>query len=257
MKKYCLLFVIVSLSVNGAELSSVSSLKRDYNLENAKEVRFQHCDFLHTKANAKVAELAKTCHPETIAAFNLSGEPTELTFSSTPLKAARLKVIYLYNSENKLIETKTYEVYNQQTRLIDVCKVSYENSGKQKLEQCYGNNETLSLRGTTDFDNNGDPVVVVIDFIKNEKHRVEGKFINHQEVETTIYLNGKITNKVHNSYDKKGDLKTKKEIEYPSKQEITQTFQYQYNAKGDWIEQVTYELDKPIKFIRRKITYYE
>lgn len=265
IKKYCLLLTMVILPAYSSEQSSTpSTLKRDYNLEKVKELRIQHCTFLNTEKNAKIKELKRKCSPETISKFNLNGELTAFVFSESPtalissyLKEATLKMIYLYDSKDKLVKIETYKVYGKQPRRDEICKVSYKNNGKQRIEQCYGDNDMPSSRAITQFDNNGDPTVWMINFSANEKYREEKKFINHREVESVLYVNDKATRKAYGFYDEKNNLIKKKEIKYLSKEEVVETYQYQYNNRGDWVERVSYQLDKPVKVTQRKITYYE
>ena len=94
----------------------------------------------------------------------------------------------------------------------------------------------------------------------NLLQKVESKFNKqHLAVNTRTYdKDNKLLNTTTKKYNAKGDcVKLQAETKLPKKQKNVATYEYKYDAQGNWISKTTFINGEPRQIIERTFTYYE
>lgn len=184
---------------------------------------------------------------------------------------------YYYNPQGQLFETrynsdKTLYAYNPAGYLIKdatyspggFLKTHYayqvDANGKVLKEETYRANQ-LESAVTYTYNKQGDPVEIrYYDHEGNLLQKVESKFNKqHLAVNTRTYdKDNKLLNITTKKYNAKGDcVKLQAETKLPKKQKNVATYEYKYDAQGNWISKTTFINGEPRQIIERTFTYYE
>lgn len=184
---------------------------------------------------------------------------------------------YYYNPQGQLFETrynsdKTLYAYNPAGYLIKdatyssggFLKTHYayqvDANGKVLKEETYRANQ-LESAVTYTYNKQGDPVEIrYYDHEGNLLQKVESKFNKqHLAVNTRTYdKDNKLLNTTTKKYNAKGDcVKLQAETKLPKKQKNVATYEYKYDAQGNWISKTTFINGEPRQIIERTFTYYE
>ena len=184
---------------------------------------------------------------------------------------------YYYNPQGQLFETrynsdKTLYAYNPAGYHIKdatyspggFLKTHYayqvDANGKVLKEETYRANQ-LESAVTYTYNKQGDPVEIrYYDHEGNLLQKVESKFNKqHLAVNTRTYdKDNKLLNTTTKKYNAKGDcVKLQAETKLPKKQKNVATYEYKYDAQGNWISKMTFINGEPRQIIERTFTYYE
>ena len=182
--------------------------------------------------------------------YNPQGQLFETRYNSD-------KTLYAYSPEGYLIKDATYSpggfLKTHYAYQVDA-------NGKVLKEETYRANQ-LESAVTYTYNKQGDPVEIrYYDHEGNLLQKVESKFNKqHLAVNTRTYdKDNKLLNTTTKKYNAKGDcVKLQAETKLPKKQKNVATYEYKYDAQGNWISKTTFINGEPRQIIERTFTYYE
>ena len=93
----------------------------------------------------------------------------------------------------------------------------------------------------------------LLQIVKNKLNK------QHQLVSNQVYdKDNNLVSTTTKKYNAKGDcVKLQAETKLPKKQKNVATYEYKYDAQGNWISKMTFINGEPRQIIERTFTYYE
>ena len=148
---------------------------------------------------------------------------------------------YHYDEDGNLSSKDTYE-YDEKGNNIE--RNWYDSDGRLGYKLIYKYNEKGNIIEENYYDSNGS-----LSYKTTYKYDKKGNKIEDNSYDSDGSLNSKTTYK----YDEKGNM-----IEYNTDGRFGEkyTYKYEYDKNNNWIQQVTYEDNKPIQITERIIEYY-
>ena len=167
------------------------------------------------------------------------------------------KTLYAYNSEGYLIKDATYSpggfLKSHYTYQVNA-------EGQILKEETYRANE-LESAVTYTYNKQGDPVEMRYYDAQNNLLQIVKNKLNkqHQLVSNQVYdKDNNLVSTTTKKYNAKGDcVKLQAETKLPKKQKNVATYEYKYDAQGNWISKMTFINGEPRQIIERTFTYYE
>lgn len=182
--------------------------------------------------------------------YNPQGQLFETRYNSD-------KTLYAYNPEGYLIKDATYSpggfLKSHYTYQVNA-------EGQILKEETYRANE-LESAVTYTYNNQGDPVEMRYYDAQNNLLQIVKNKLNkqHQLVSNQVYdKDNNLVSTTTKKYNAKGDcVKLQAETKLPKKQKNVATYEYKYDAQGNWISKTTFINGEPRQIIERTFTYYE
>ena len=146
-----------------------------------------------------------------------------------------------YDSDGNLSSKDTYE-YDEKGNNIE--KNNYDSDGSLNSKTTYKYDKKGNKIEDNSYDSDGS-----LNSKTTYKYDEKGNNIEKNNYDSDGSLNSKTTYK----YDEKGNM-----IEYNTDGRFGEkyTYKYEYDKNNNWIQQVTYEDNKPIQITERIIEYY-
>ena len=182
--------------------------------------------------------------------YNPQGQLFETRYNSD-------KTLYAYSPEGYLIKDATYSpggfLKSHYTYQVNA-------EGQILKEETYRANE-LESAVTYTYNNQGDPVEMRYYDAQNNLLQIVKNKLNkqHQLVSNQVYdKDNNLVSTTTKKYNAKGDcVKLQAETKLPKKQKNVATYEYKYDAQGNWISKTTFINGEPRQIIERTFTYYE
>ena len=182
--------------------------------------------------------------------YNLQGQLFETRYNSD-------KTLYAYSPEGYLIKDATYSpggfLKSHYTYQVNA-------EGQILKEETYRANE-LESAVTYTYNKQGDPVEMRYYDAQNNLLQIVKNKLNkqHQLVSNQVYdKDNNLVSTTTKKYNAKGDcVKLQAETKLPKKQKNVATYEYKYDAQGNWISKTTFINGEPRQIIERTFTYYE
>ena len=182
--------------------------------------------------------------------YNPQGQLFETRYNSD-------KTLYAYSPEGYLIKDATYSpggfLKSHYTYQVNA-------EGQILKEETYRANE-LESAVTYTYNKQGDPVEMRYYDAQNNLLQIVKNKLNkqHQLVSNQVYdKDNNLVSTTTKKYNAKGDcVKLQAETKLPKKQKNIATYEYKYDAQGNWISKTTFINGEPRQIIERTFTYYE
>ena len=182
--------------------------------------------------------------------YNPQGQLFETRYNSD-------KTLYAYSPEGYLIKDATYSpggfLKSHYTYQVNA-------EGQILKEETYRANE-LESAVTYTYNKQGDPVEMRYYDAQNNLLQIVKNKLNkqHQLVSNQVYdKDNNLVSTTTKKYNAKGDcVKLQAETKLPKKQKNVATYEYKYDAQGNWISKTTFINGEPRQIIERTFTYYE
>ena len=182
------------------------------------------------------------------ASCNQSEKKNDLTEENLKGKVKSIKET-TYKAVDKFGQIEKGDVLNNYFNI-------YNEKGNKIEDNFYDSDGNLSSKDTYEYDEKGNNI---------EKNNYDSDGSLNSK---TTYKYDKKGNKIEdNSYDSDGSLNSKTTYKYDEKGNMIEyntdgrfgekyTYKYEYDKNNNWIQQVTYEDNKPIQITERIIEYY-
>jgi hypothetical protein len=187
--------------------------------------------------------------------FNRAGNKVEENFYRNDGKMWS-KSVFSYDKNRKKIE----EVVYRADRALWYTKITrFDSAGHIVEEEMFKPDNSLGVRMTFVYDESGNKIEEC-KYTDNGKLSIRSVFKydkNRNKIEEIMYNSegGQIVRWV-SKYDAKGRQIEEDYYNAKNQLEAKETYQYQFDSKGNWTQQIIFEDDTPKYVIRRELIYY-
>ncbi len=246
LKKYLILPTIILLTLTHSAIADPLDDTPDlgsHNLNDAYELTEERCDATYDESKLKI----NACSFKRNYVFNDAGNLIEEV--SLFDNGAKIFIQYIYDSNNHAIGSNKYVNKTGDTNnFSDSTKIIRLNE-KEKIYLEYDKDgmKTSSTKATFDSANNtltkkSNTSNGLFPSIETYKYNKNDQLIEF-DIKHTI-VDKKFHDKVLYFYNKKGEVSEIKSIDMIKKTEKTEKYVYQYDDKGYWIQQISYNPEK-------------